>query len=266
VGATNALAAYARWHDLPDLPHRVLVYMALRTMDADDPPLYWAGWEELAVAAGRMIPDHDPHDKAVTKERRAALKSVSAVLRILRDRGAVRLATRPAPGRRAEYALNLDRTTVHAQREPSPVDNPATGRTVRPRGGTNGARSADQRCTLSRPTVHAERAPQEYLGVRGESGVEWPGPPSSDGAPQNGFDNWRSQDLALFKDVVGDAMTSDGSMWTKGTFAADVWYEALRGHKTSPLDWPGRYLGGIQERDGLEDYLAAKGIEMEEPR
>lgn len=149
---------YARWAGLPDLPFRVLAYMALVSMDEDPKPCYWGGWEALALAAGRVVPDR-ADDPESTKVRRAALKAVNAAMKTLVDRGAVRVKAVAAPGRNATYELNFAYGTVHADREPSRDD-----------GRLNGARSADTTVhaqptngsRLADPTVHAERAPEEY--------------------------------------------------------------------------------------------------------
>jgi hypothetical protein len=158
LGAGNVKLVYARWAGLPDLPFRVLVYMALVTMDEDAKPCFWGGWESLALAAGRIVPDRCD-DPEVTKARRAALKAVNGAVKTLVDRGAVRVKTPAAPGRNATYELNFAYRTVHADREPSHDD-----------GRLNGARSADTTVhahpangsRLADPMVHAQRAPEEY--------------------------------------------------------------------------------------------------------
>jgi hypothetical protein len=158
LGAGNVKLAYARWAGLPDLPFRVLAYMAVVSKDEDPKPCFWGGWESLALAAGRLVPDRSD-DPAVTKARRAALKAVNAAVKVLVDRGAVRVKVVAAPGRNATYELNFVNRTVHADREPSQdIDQsngarlPATTVHAQP---TNGARSASQ-------TVHAQRAPEDY--------------------------------------------------------------------------------------------------------
>jgi len=159
VGAGNVKLVYARWYQLPDLPFRVLVYMALRSMDTDKPPLYWGGWEELALAAGRLVPDRDDDDKEVIRVRRAAAKSVDSVTSTLVARGAIRVRKGAAPGRNARYELTLVDGALHAQRAPSDpsmsVDAARSADTTMHGEPTNGARSADE-------TLHGERAPEEY--------------------------------------------------------------------------------------------------------
>ena len=158
MGAGNVKLVYARWAGLPDLPFRVLAYMALVAMDEDAKPCFWGGWESLALAAGRVVPDRSD-DAEVTKARRAALKAVNAAVKTLVDRGAVRVKTPAAPGRNATYELIFAYGTVHADREPSHDD-----------GRLNGARSADTTVhahpangsRLADPMVHAQRAPEEY--------------------------------------------------------------------------------------------------------
>lgn len=166
MGIRNVEKVYAVWSPrLGHLPMRVLVWMAYRALDTDQSPRYWGGWEELAYAAGRMVPEHVPGDRDVARLRRAALKSVSAVMEQLRQAGAVRLLRPAAPGRNAEYALILRHAAVHGERESKAVDNPGDIDPDRQNGSRsadttvhvlpdNGSRSA---CT----TVHAHRAPEE---------------------------------------------------------------------------------------------------------
>lgn len=158
MGAGNVKLVYARWAGLPDLPFRVLAYMALVSKDEDSKPCFWGGWEALALAAGRTVPDRsdDPED---TKARRAALKAVNAATKTLIDRGAVRVKVVAAPGRNATYELNFADRTVHGERAPSQDIDQSNGArlpdTTVHAHPTNGARSASQ-------TVHAQRAPEEY--------------------------------------------------------------------------------------------------------
>lgn len=158
MGAGNVKLVYARWAGLPDLPFRVLAYMALVSKDEEAKPCFWGGWEALALAAGRVVPDRSD-DPEATKARRAALKAVNAATKTLVERGAIRVKVAAAPGRNATYELNFADRTVHGERAPSQdIDQlngarlPDTTVHAQP---TNGARSASQ-------TVHAHRAPEDY--------------------------------------------------------------------------------------------------------
>lgn len=154
LGAGNVKLTYARWPDLPDLPFRVLAYMALVSMDEDPAPSYWGGWEALALAAGRVVPDRSD-DPGMVKVRRAALKAVNSATRTLIDRGAIRVKQAAAPGRNATYELIFANRTVHGERAPSGGNGARSADTTVHGEPTNGARSAG-------PTVHAQRAPEEY--------------------------------------------------------------------------------------------------------
>jgi hypothetical protein len=96
MGASNVAAVFIYWRRLPHAPFRLLVYMALVSMDADDPPKYWGGWQALAEALGRKMP--------ATHADRVA---VTTALTTLRQEGAISRAVNPARGRRAEYLLHL---------------------------------------------------------------------------------------------------------------------------------------------------------------
>ena len=171
MGAGNVKLVYARWYGLPDLPFRVLAYMALVSLDGDREPAYWGGWESLALAAGRLVPPRNDDDPDVVRVRRAALKAVNGTLRLLVGRGALRVKVPAAPGRNTTYGLTLSTRTVHGGREPNGAPSPGTvpDPSSTPAGG-DGARSADttvhgEPTDGSRSadvTVHAHRAPEEY--------------------------------------------------------------------------------------------------------
>lgn len=106
MGASNVKAVYSRWTALPDLPFRVLTYMALRAHDGIA-PRYWGGREDLALAAGRPVPDAVRGNTAVAKQRRATFKAVDRVMDALAHAGAIVQTGSAYPGRNAEYAINL---------------------------------------------------------------------------------------------------------------------------------------------------------------
>lgn len=113
MGAGNVALVYTRWLHLPDRPFRLLAYMALVTLDDDDPPRYWAGREPLAAALGRIVPDEpDPADRTPRAEefrrmRTADFQAVKNALRPLFEAGAVVVDASPGPRRNAVYRLAL---------------------------------------------------------------------------------------------------------------------------------------------------------------
>lgn len=143
MGAGNVKLVFARWADLPHGPFRVLVYMALRSMDDDKPPMFWGGREDLALAIGRIVPDEDTSNAEVTAARNAAFKAARDATTLLTKCGAISEVKGAAPGRRRTFMLNLEARTVHGKRAPT----------------VHGKRA--QQCTENVQTVHEERAPEE---------------------------------------------------------------------------------------------------------
>jgi hypothetical protein len=102
MGASNALLVSHYWKHLGHRDHRLLTYMALISLDAGTPPVYFGGWQDGARHLG-LNPDANP-DNAAEQFRRvtASLKRAGAIV----PNGAAR------QGNRAEYALTLDPMTT----------------------------------------------------------------------------------------------------------------------------------------------------------
>jgi hypothetical protein len=113
MGAQLARLAYAWAVDRTVKPNemRLLVFMALTALDADNPPRYFASRESSAVALGRRLPERveesDPTFSSVEKERDAAFSRVKVATQGLVKSGAIRNVKRGREGQRAEYALTF---------------------------------------------------------------------------------------------------------------------------------------------------------------
>lgn len=152
------------------------------------------------------------------------------------------------------------------------------GEVVEPRTGGRGSRVDPYRSTGGQgrgPRVSRNQEPDTKN--QSVSEVHWSGAP--DGAPDDDdpkpllvaaesepteratFTDWRAEDRALFRSIVGDRLSTDGVKWRPaGSFDADVWYEALRRQSGRPMEWPGRYLDKLHGDRGLEEWLAARGL------
>lgn len=89
MGAGNVGKVYGQWSGLEHRPFRALAYMALVSLDRDNPPKYWAGRDDLATALGYPMPeepadDDQSQEAAVAREVRArghnAVKKVTGDL------------------------------------------------------------------------------------------------------------------------------------------------------------------------------------------
>lgn len=118
MGASNVRLVYATRGALPDQPFRLLVYMALTSLDEDREGTtarrYFAGREPLALALGRDLPG-EPQDcdqsaaaVAARRTRNAAFAAVKAALKVLKETGAITVVRQGGFRRQSEYALNLD--------------------------------------------------------------------------------------------------------------------------------------------------------------
>jgi hypothetical protein len=103
VGASNVAKVFTYW---PDLKHRDkvgLIFMANTALDADDPPVYWGGWEALGRALG-----FDPGDGTDERAAANASEQVRRVIASLAKSGVVVSSARARTHIRAEYALALE--------------------------------------------------------------------------------------------------------------------------------------------------------------
>ncbi|QIS39074.1 hypothetical protein [Clavibacter capsici] len=103
--------AFAVDHQLPHHEVRVLAWMALRALDTDSPPRYFAARESTALALGHRVPDEpdpdDPDADAKTAERERAFQRVKVAVRGLVNAGAITRLHAGREGQRAVFAITL---------------------------------------------------------------------------------------------------------------------------------------------------------------
>jgi hypothetical protein len=98
MGASNVAKVFAYWRHLDHREVRGLVYMANTSLDQNEPPVYFGGWEALATALGG-----DP-----TRNPSNAKRTAMRVLAELRASGAIVSSGEARFNVRAEYAITLD--------------------------------------------------------------------------------------------------------------------------------------------------------------
>lgn len=101
MGHVNLDLYYKYWADNSEFgnaAHRVLVYMAHKSMDDALPPLYYNGWENLAIAGGLT------KGSAATK---TIQNNTQRVLRELKAAGVIVASGQARAGVRENYALAL---------------------------------------------------------------------------------------------------------------------------------------------------------------
>lgn len=135
MGAGNVGLVFARWGSLNHAPFRALVYMAHRSLDNGNPPLFWGGREEIAVALGRPIAE--PYGEEFEKMRKANYETVKKVVGVLTKAGAIALNRAPSVGQNAVYALNLRASEMgYLQGSGGKPVPPGGGNSVPPMVGT----------------------------------------------------------------------------------------------------------------------------------
>lgn len=121
MGAGNVMRAYVSWAHLPANAFRILVFMAVITLDDAVDPKYWGGREPLVRAIGREpLPEPAASDKSarandLRKARAADFQAVKIAIGALVKAGVVTQESPGAPGRNAVYALRFDAPTGKAE-------------------------------------------------------------------------------------------------------------------------------------------------------
>lgn len=159
MGASNVAAVYTSWAGLNHVPFRLLAYMALVTLDRDDPPRFWGGRDDLAHAIGRRVP-REPDDTdtseaaaAVRRQRKQAHEAVRVALAELKAVGVVVQVKQARLGVRAEYTLHLTPAQAGSQ-TPAQAGSP-----VLPQAGAGPA--------SGRYETPTQPAPEEEAGTAG---------------------------------------------------------------------------------------------------
>lgn len=109
MGASNVMAVFARFRHLPHRPFRMLVFMAVVSLDNEaggvPAATFFGGSESLAESIGYSREDF-------RERRRTILPAISKTIHELIQAGAVERVADAAPGRAAVYRLRLERGTV----------------------------------------------------------------------------------------------------------------------------------------------------------
>lgn len=162
---SRAYAYAARVHLKPN-EFRLLAFMALTALDADNPPRYFASRGQSALALGRMVSD-DPSDP----ETAAAFQRVKEAVAGLVAVGAIERTKRGREGQRAEFLILLPGTEfvpLESTENVHLVSTESVRQPVRityPQGTTQEPLQEPRPRTTS-PVVHISRAPVDRSNHR----------------------------------------------------------------------------------------------------
>lgn len=102
MGSTLARAVSDNWGHLPAGPYKVLMRMAVRSLDVpkENKPAatYWHGWTDLAVALDRKLPDPEDMSPEAARKRKTIRDEMSRHCTTLVRLGALHRAV-DNPGR-----------------------------------------------------------------------------------------------------------------------------------------------------------------------
>jgi hypothetical protein len=108
------------WSNLPGNAYKVLMAMAKTGMDADLVPVYFGGWQRLAVTGlGRHDwPADDDDSEDAAKIRRAGFESVRDAVTQIKKAGAIKVKRSGKRGAFAHYSLHLDASNLWITPQP----------------------------------------------------------------------------------------------------------------------------------------------------
>lgn len=211
MGAQNVSKAFTLWRSLTDQPFRALTYMALVSMDSDDPPTYWGGREALAEALGHTLPPEDSADaEAAAQVREKAYRAVKRALRSLQQEGAIH-TLKPASFRRhAVYEIRL-RLGVDNRPQGTEIAPPKGTDESTPKGsekappkGTDetpvGYRKSAQRVPLTGPHRSTRNKEDQYLGT--QLGTKSPPSPNLTGPPPPDANDEKNRQLQALEELM----------------------------------------------------------------
>lgn len=100
----------AHWGDLPGNAFKALMVIAATAHDDDPKPVYWGGWERIAIVGlgRRDWPADDDNSPEAQKVRTCHWETARQALVKIKEAGAISVKTAGKPGSRAEYWLHLD--------------------------------------------------------------------------------------------------------------------------------------------------------------
>jgi hypothetical protein len=113
VGSHLARAVSEDWGHLPAGPYKLLMRMALHSLDTSTDPAkpaahYWMGWKHLSKALGRKPPEDDDNSPEGITRRRTIQDEVRRHTQTLVRLGAVvRAVDNPGRGTRQVWKLTL---------------------------------------------------------------------------------------------------------------------------------------------------------------
>lgn len=113
MGNTLARAVSDNWGHLPAGPYKILMRMAIRSLDTSNDPAkppahYWRGWRDLSIGLGRKPPNNDDFTPEAVTRRNTIKSEVKRHTNTLARLGAVeRAVDNPGRGTRQVWKLTL---------------------------------------------------------------------------------------------------------------------------------------------------------------
>lgn len=110
MGYQIANAVSVQWAHLPERQFKVLMRMALMALDRPNDKgkparIYHGGWEVLALALNRDVPDEDDPDPVARRRRARLCREVTEVTSALVTAGAVKPSEQARRGHQQSWLL-----------------------------------------------------------------------------------------------------------------------------------------------------------------
>lgn len=187
MGASNVAKAFTHWAHLDDRSFRILCRMALVSLDSGEPPRYYKGRDDLALALGKAVPakpdesDHSPEAETARRIRASTYEVVRKAVAKLAKEGVISSSGDARFRNRAEYSLHLVPAQTQQIVAPDVSQLPEVAQqSVAPMPQQNVA-PLTQQIVATAPTDHwALRVEEQLEEKREEKGDVWFTPPDAD--------------------------------------------------------------------------------------
>lgn len=211
MGASNVSKAFTHWAHLDDRSFRILCRMALVSMDNGEPPKYWAGRDDLALALGKTVPakpeesDHSPEAETLRRIRASTYEVVRKAVAKLAKEGVISSSGDARFRNRAEYSLHLDPAQTQQIVAPDASQPSELAQQIVAPMAQQIVAPLTQQIVVTGPTDHWALGVEEPLEEEREEEADlWSAPPGADEQSRRSAHDERNRQSAGLQPLIAE--------------------------------------------------------------